>query len=160
MSIKEIVSELTDWSGEMGLTPLSKDGLPDLNYVLSIGSKFDDLGFEEMDEAVDKVSSYCVYVASQKSSFESMLGLLKRKFDQRLHTATDKLIGGKKFRTYEERKAVAINMDHKLQAMSLKIAKLQAKFDRIRDLPRTIESRLVVLRKIYERRVNEDRFQN
>lgn len=144
----------------MGLTPLSKDGLPDLNYVLSIGSKFDDLGFEEMDEAVDKVSSYCVYVASQKSGFESMLGLLKRKFDQRLHTATDKLIGGKKFRTYEERKAVAINMDHKLQKMSLKIAKLQAKFDRIRDLPRTIESRLVVLRKIYERRVNEERFQN
>lgn len=159
MKTKEIVSELKEWSGELGITPVSDDGLPSMNYVLKVGSQFDEMGFEEMDEALDKVSAYQAYIASQKGSLESLLGLLKRDYDQQLHTATEKLTGGKKFRTYEERKALAINMSGALQKKGLKVARVQARFDRIKDLPRTIETRLLVLRKIYERKVNEDRCQ-
>ncbi len=158
MKIKKMTTELRAWSEDLGLIT-SESSVPDLDYIISIGSKFDDLGFSEMDEVIDKVSAYLVYVAAQKSSVESTLNLLSRAFDHQLHTSTEKLIDGKKYRTYDERRALAINMSGDLQVKEARVAKLRAQYDRLKDIPRVIESRLIVLRRIYDRRVNEDRSQ-
>jgi len=110
-----------------------------------------------MDEVLEKISAYMVYLAAQKSRIAEQLEVVKTVFDQRLNTATERLTNSRKFRTYGERKALCLRTSSKLQEMEQKVVKLSAKLKRLEELPRVVNDRLFTLRRIYERRVYEQR---
>jgi hypothetical protein len=157
MTLKEDINEVERWGEDLGLTALVVDDL-NLSYTQTVSKKIDSLTPHEISEELDKVSSYHVFISSQKGDIESKLGLAKVVYNRMLHTATEKLCKPNTFKTYEERKTLALNMDGKLSKLCHRIAVLQAKFDKIKDIPRVIENRLIVLRRICEKSINESKF--
>lgn len=160
MNLRETMGDLDDWEDSVGLSSVNGDSMPDLDYVVNLGNRhMRDMDFEEMDETLEMLSAYMVYLAAQKSHVAERLEIIKTVFDHRLNTGTEEFATQhpKSYKTYGERKAVVLRTNRNLRSMQEKVVKLSAKLKRLEDLPRVVNDRLFTLRKIYDRKVNEHR---
>jgi hypothetical protein len=117
----------------------------------------DDGDVNNLGEVIDKVSSYLVYLSAQQAKTAAALTVCDANLSQDLDTATERLYTPDSYKTYGERRALALKMDKKLRKLYFKVTELKAKLKRIDGVPRAVEAKLLVLRKIYERRVHEAR---
>lgn len=160
MNLRETMGDLDDWEDSVGLSSVDGDSMPNLNYIVNLDNRcMRDMDFDEMDEALEKMSAYMVYLAAQKSYVAERLEIIKTVFDHRLNTATEEFATQhpKSYKTYGERKAVVLRTDRRLRDLQEKVVRLSAKLKRLEELPRVVNDRLFTLRKIYDRKVNEHR---
>lgn len=158
MKLSETMGDLNDWEDSVGLSSVNGDSMPNLDYIVNLNNRcMRDMDFEEMDETLEKISAYMVYLAAQKSHVAERLEIIKTVFDHRVNTATEEYANQnpKSYKTYGERKAVVLRTDRNLRNLEEKVVKLSAKLQRLGDLPRVVNDRLFTLRKIYERKINE-----
>ena len=158
MKLRETMGELDDWEDDIGVSSVNGDSMPDLDYIVNLNNRcMRDMDFEEMDETLEKISAYMVYLAAQKSHVAERLEIIKTVFDHRLNTGTEEFVNQnpKSYKTYGERKAVILRTNRNLRSMQEKVVKLSAKLKRLDELPRVVNDRLFTLRKIYDRKVNE-----
>jgi len=156
---REIQEELKEWSGQLGLSPVGQHQVPDVDFAVSFGlAGLEELSLEDLDAAMARLSSYLIYLSSQKGAIMARLSLMESVFNQHLNSVTEKMLGeGNKWRTYPERRALAIRMDSRLQQLEAKVIKLRAQSEKLRDLPHSIEVKVNILKSIYQRRVYESK---
>ena len=148
--------ELREWSARAGLSAPSREGLPDLISLIGMTAKSArEDPVESVEDAVDAMASYQVYLASEKARVAAHLGFMKSGFEQAVNSATEGM--ERQYVKYEEKRALAIRTDGSLREAWREISVLQAKLDRIGDLPRVIESKMQVLRRVLQRRLDEGR---
>ncbi len=160
MKLRETMGDLDDWEDSVGLSSVNGDSMPNLDYIVNLNNRrMRDMDFEEMDETLEKISAYMVYLAAQKSHVAERLEVIKTVFDYRINTATEEYATQhpKSYKTYGERKAVVLRTDRSLRNLEEKVVKLSAKLKRLEEMPRVVNDRLFTLRKIYDRKVNEHR---
>lgn len=156
MKLSEVMDDLDNWDDGMGLSSVNGSSTPNLDYVVNLDNRsMREMDFDEMDEVLEKLSAYMVYLSSQKSYIAERYETIKTVFEYRLHTETERLVKPKSFKTYGERKALVLRTNKKLREMEERVTRLASKLKRLDELPRVVGDRLFTLRKIYDRRVNE-----
>lgn len=154
MQPSKVRDEMKEWSEQLGLSPIGQHQVPDVDFAVSFGlSGLEDLSFEDLDAAMVRLSSYLIYLSSQKGSVMARLSLIESSFNQRLNAATEKMLGDNRWRTYPERRALAIRLDSRLRELEAKVMKLKAQAEKLRDLPHSIEVKVNVLKSAYQRKV-------
>lgn len=160
MKLQAISEEIKTWSEGVGLSPVNQHQVPNVDFSVSFGlDGLSDISFEELDSAINRLSSYVIYLSSQKGSLIAYLGLLEAKFNQQLHTITEQNYDSRSFKKFEERKALALRTHSDLRKLEAKIIKTRAKLEKIKEMPHAIELKINMLKNMYQRRVYEEKQQ-
>lgn len=160
MKPKEILSKVRSWGDQLGVLPININAPPNIDFVLNISSNdLKDMEFSEIDEVLLKISSYSLYLSAQASALSSRIMVLESDFNQKVNTATEKMLHQKSYKTFSERYALAIRTSAELQKLQTKLVGLKAKLRLIEKLPQAIDNKLWSLRAMYKRKVNEARTQ-
>lgn len=156
MKVRETIEGVYKWAEQKGVQSLQLSGAPDLRFIANLDSdQLEGMTFQELDETLLKISSYKIYLVAQIGEMQSRLSVLRSDFNQRLNSRTEKLIG--KFRTYPERRALVLRTNGRLKDRSEKLAELEAKLEMVKDLPRAIEDKISLMKRLYNRRLDEER---
>jgi hypothetical protein len=149
--IAEIVKNL-------GISPPQKPEVT-LDEMLEQDIDLDTIELSIFEAYLEDISSYNLYLKSQKGSYEAKLRILKSEYDRLLGLQTragPQSSDGGGWLTKEEKEAAALAMQPDLAALRDKILILEGVWIKIKDLPWAIDKKLDLLKLKLQRRVKEE----
>jgi hypothetical protein len=150
--IQESFQEISDWSSKTGLYPIS-DPVLTCDYITSITSgDINAMSLDEIEELMLKVSSYNVYLKSQKASTEAQIYIIENELNRILYFEISNLGPEFKFKSLNEKDSIVQITHPEISDLKRKLSLLKAKLFRIKDVPFAIDKKLELIKLKYQRK--------
>lgn len=151
--INKSFNELGEWAGKLGLHPVSQPSL-NCDTIASIDYKsLQTMELTDFEELINRISSYNIYVKSQKASIEAQIEIIGSELSKTLYLETNNLPDSYRYKSPDERVAVVRTTNREIDETSRKLSILKGQFARIKDMPFAIDKKIEILRSILSRRI-------
>ncbi len=139
----------------LGISPPSA---PEVTFddILSVAIDLDEIPLEELEQYLQEIAAYNIFLKSQKGSFDAKLRILKSEYDHNLAVQTragPQSSNGGGWLTKDEKESAALEMCDGLFEMRDKILILDGALAKIKDLPYAIDKKLDLLTIKLRRRI-------
>lgn len=151
----EIVKTMSGWINKTGLKS-THEPASNIDNLLSITvNGLDKLANSEIDDLLLKITSYNLYLKSEKGSILAYISIMEDKRNRMLYSETQKVDTGNKYLSKEEREAIVLSLHPEVAKLNNKLVLLRAKYSKIKDIVHGIDTIIQVIRMYYNRRIND-----
>lgn len=154
MIINEVFAEMAGDLAKLGVHVAQDPGIT-VNEILEIGN---DLELDEIEELLTLLTSYNIFLKSQKGSYSAQLTIKQGELKRRLYLETQNMPKQSDNGTYltkEEKESMVLSS--KLNQLHHDVLRLRALFDRIKDIPYAIDKKIDLLKMKYRRLLDADK---
>lgn len=157
MTVSEIFKQIAGGLEAIGVSPTNSF---DISYkdILELGSEaLEELSLTAFEELLERISSYNIFLKSQKGSLEAQAVVIEAEVRRILHLETQKLEQrrGEVWLTKEEKEALVLEGNREVRNLHERALVLKGQILKIKDLPFAIDKKLDILKMRYRRKVNE-----
>lgn len=152
-----MIDSINDWATKIGIYPMTMPAMS-CEQIITLDFKSTQImPLEQLEEIIDKIVSYNIYIKAQKGIIESQIEVLKTDVDKLLYLETNNLGDEYKYKNIDEKKAIVRTANVKIDEQYKELIKLKCKFMKIKDIPYGIDKKIEMLKMIYSRRINDSR---
>jgi len=151
--MEEIISEITNWVKSTGIHPVNKNTISCDEIAQIDVESFISMPIEKIEQLMNKIVSYNIYVRSQKASLECQIEILTPEVNKQLYSAVSNLSEDCRFKKIEEKIAIVRNENKDIDDRYKDLIILKAKLARIKDIPYAIDRKIDILKMAYQRAI-------
>ena len=152
--ISEIYKEVAEDLSKLGVEPGGEFKLT-YNEIMNLGAQaLEEIDIAAFEELLERISSYNIFLKSQKGSLEAQLVVLDSELRRTLYLETQNVDprNGLTWLTKEEKESLILSGNEVVKDLYRKSLVLKAKIAKIKDIPFAIDKKLELLKLKYRRR--------
>ena len=149
--------KISSWVTENGIYPMKYTSLS-CNDIINIDTKFlHNTTLEEIEDLINKFSSYSMYLKSVKSSIEVQIQIIDSELNSDIFKIVGSLGSDYQYKSIGEKISAIKSMYPEIDKRSFELNVLKAKLLKIKDVPYSIEKKIDIFKMIYNRRIIENK---
>ena len=152
--ISEIYKEVAEDLSKLGVEPGGEFKLT-YNEIMNLGAQaLEEIDIAAFEELLERISSYNIFLKSQKGSLEAQIVVLDSELRRNLYLETQNVDprNGSSWLTKEEKESLILTGNEVVKDLYRKSLVLKAKIAKIKDIPFAIDKKLELLKLKYRRR--------
>lgn len=154
-SLDNFTQKISKWVTENGIYPIKYSCLS-CNDIINIDTKFlHTATLEEIEDLINKFSSYVIYLKSVKSSIEVQIQIIDSELNNDIFKIVSSLGSDYQYKSIGEKISTIKSMYPEIDKRSFELNILKAKLLKIKDMPYSIEKKIDIFKMIYNRRIIE-----
>jgi len=148
----KIIQEVRQWSDKIGISQLKTHNLPSNILTIDI-EQLKNMDAEQIEGLLLQLSAYNIFLRSEKGRALANLTFLDDKHKRQLYLATQRLENSK-FKSKEEREALALMLDGELARLHDQVVTARVKYNKLYDIPAGLDNLMNNIKIYYNRRFN------
>lgn len=146
---KEDIKEMGEWAAKTGIDNVNRPVDINLSWILSWNlESLREITVDEILDVMLKTGAYNTYLKSVKGSLSAQMTVTENSYKRSLYSATTRLGEHGNYKSKEEREALALDADPRLQVALKKLTKIKAQYNKIKEITQAIDS-LMIIMKLY-----------
>jgi hypothetical protein len=122
-------------------------------------ANYNKMDLSALEDFMLRITSFLVFLNTQKDSLGAQIKILSHELNQKVYLGTQRLGEQGKYKCIDEKIALVLEAFPDVMTKSQQLSLLEAKFQRVANIPFSISKHLEIIKAKYYRRLNEEKKQ-